>query len=455
MTWHLQIARFEWTAAGETATGLALGDKVIEFEVADPEPMLERRRGRFDGSRIVAHGNENVVDSVLVRIPAEDDAYSAHHETALAIRRALLWQESLRNDRRVVVRFRDDARHESGEWYEAPLIDGRVRLERGGFLRLSWERGPYWSGPETVLKVKNNWTQYAGIVTPDANGYYEYAQITNCDDDDPEHNNWVIIETPGGTVETLVRLRIQNNYDSSRRLKSVRAAWGSRPQKLTLEAEDSEGISPDDIEPDADFGGMAHARSSVFRWTIEQGIYTDLVGRFRVLANGRLNGTTWTFAAGYALTREQYAIQDDGETTATGKNGWTDLGEIVLPPGGFLHQPRAPLKLWLDGSGEAWLDYVALLPVENDQFRYLFFNEGYNCLYEACIEDDGWRGEQAYEVGGLRYASVQAHGSPLWITPAADAQMLSFTLENDRGGAEALRTAIVQVFARPQYDWLP
>jgi len=148
-------------------------------------------------------------------------------------------------------------------------------------------------------------------------------------------------------------------------------------------------------------------------------------------------------------------VQDNGETTATGQNGWTDLGEIVLPPGGFVHQPRADLRLWLSGSAESWLDYVVLLPVENDQYRRIFFNEGYNCQYEACMEDDGWRNELAYELAGVRYASLQAHGNPLWVTPAESAQMLSFALENDGNGAEALRTAIVQVFARPHYDWLP
>lgn len=452
MTWYLQIARFEWGVAGETATGFDLGDKVVEFEVAEPALTIERRQGRFDGTRAVAHRGETVTDSVLVRAGTANP-HTAYHTTAIALRRALLWQESLRADRRVVVRFRDSDRHGSTEWYEAPLINGVVRLERGPFLRLTWERGPYWSGPEALLKVKNNWTQYGGVVTPDANGYYDYAQVMNCDDADPTHNNWVIVETPGGTVETPLRLRLQNNYDSTARLRSVRVGWGPRPQKLTLEAEDSE-LTPY-IEPGETYSNLARARDTEFRWTIAQSLQTDLVGRFRVLANGQLNSGTWTFAAGYALTKEQYAVQDDGETTVTGRSGWTDLGEIVLPPGGFLHQPRAPLRLWLTGSAEAMLDYVVLLPVENNQYRHIFFNEGYNCLYQACIEDDNWRDELAYELGGVRYASLQAHGAPLWVTPAETTQMLSFALENHGGNAEALRTAIVQVFARPQYDWLP
>lgn len=453
MTWYLQIARYEWGGAGESVTGLSLGDKIVEFEVAEPALTIERRMGRFDGTRAVAHRGETVTDSALVRIASTDDPHSAYHATATALRRALLWQESLRTDRRVVVRFRDSERHTATEWYEAPLISGVVRLQKGPFLRLTWERGPYWSGPETLLSVKNNWTQYGGVVTPDVNGYYDYAQITNCDDADPTHNNWVIVETPGGTVETPIRLRIQNDYDSSSRLRSVRVAWGSRPQRLTLEGEDSE-LTPY-IDPGESYSNLAHARATEFRWTIAPSVQTDLVGRFRVLANGQLSEATWTLAAGYALTREQYAVQDDGDTVATGVSGWTDLGEIVLPPGGFVHQPRADLRLWLTGSAERWLDYIVLLPVENNQYRYLFFNEGYNCQYEACIEDDGWRDELAYELGGVRYASLQAHGAPLWATPAESEQMLSFALESDSGGAAALRTAIVQIFARPHYDWLP
>lgn len=453
MTWSLQIARYEWGASGESVTGFELGDKIVEFEVADPALTIDRAPSRrYRGAWAVAHRGKNVIDSARVRIASGDDPHSALHTTATAIRRSLLWQESLRNDRRVVVRFRDDERHDENEWYEAPLLNGTVRLERGPFLRLTWERGPYWSGPEVLLTVKNNWTQYGGNVTPDANGYYDYAQITNCDDDNPAHNNWIIVETPGGTVETPIRLRVQNSYDVGR-LDDVRVAWGSKPQKLTLEAEDSD-LSPY-VQPGEDYSNQARARADTFRWELSQSVQNDLVGRYRVLANGSLNGATWTFAAGYALTKEQYAIQDDGDTTATGASGWTDLGEIVLPPGGFLHQPRADLKLWLEGSEEKYLDYVALLPVENDQYRHIFFDEGYHCQYEACIEDDGWRGELAYELAGKRYSSLQARGLPIWVTPAEDEQMLSFALEGNLGDALALRSAIVQVFIRPHYDWLP
>jgi hypothetical protein len=450
MSWEFQIARIAWTTSGETVTALDLTGDVIDYAPAQPELAVTRTAGPRDGAYPVSHESQNVTESVRIRVNVAN-AKTTYHNAAEAIRRALLWAEDLRRDRRVVVRFRDTERFEAGIYYEATLYNARLELQRGGMLRISWERSPYWSGPEELLTVKNNWTEYSEEVTPDGDGYADYAQITNCDDDNPLHNNWLIVEAPGGTVETPLHVRINNNYDDDR-LKAVRLGWSDRPQAFTLEGEDADGGVY--IAPGAEYSNQAHARSDRFVWEVEHSDVRDYVGRFRVLANGNLSGT-WQMWAGYALTKKQEARYPDGASYATGADGWTEIGELSLPPGPYLHPPRPTLKLWLEGSGEAWLDYVAFVPVQRWQHRYLWFSDGYNCVPGACIFDDGWRGEFGYDYGGVNYASLSAYGEPIRLRPQSSEQMLTFALTSDSDSAEALRSALVAVYARPRYDVLP
>ena len=450
MSWEFQIARIEWTTSGESITALDLTGDVVDYAPAQPKLQLTQTAGPRDGAYPVAHEAQNVTESVRIRVNVAN-AKTTYINAAEAVHRALLWAEDLRRDRRVVVRFRDTERHDAGVYYESDLYSARVTLERGGLIRISWERAPCWSGPEELLKVKNNWTQYSGEVTPDGNGYADYAQITNCDDDNPLHNNWIIVEAPDGTVETPAHIRINNNYDSNR-LKAVRIGWSDRPQAFTLEAEDAAGVY---VDPGDVYSNLARARASTFVWEISHTDVRDYVGRFRVLANGALSGATWTLHAGYELTKKQEARYPDGASYATGANGWTDIGELSLPPGPYLHPPRPTLKLWLEGSSECWLDYIVFVPVERWQYRYLWFSDGYNCVPGACIFDDGWRGEYGYDFDGVNYASLSAYGAPIRLRPQASEQMLTFALTNDYDGAEALRSALVAVYARPRYDVLP
>jgi len=452
MTWHFQIARVEWTTSGEIVTALNLSGSVIEYAPQQPRLGLLQTAGARDGSVPVAHEARNVTESIRVQLDDPASAVTSYHNAAEAIRRALLWAEGFRLDRRVVVRFRDDNRHDTDEWYEADLYDARVALEQhGSVIRLSWERAPYWSGPEMLLKVKNNWTQYSGEVTPDEDGYADYAQVTNCDDDNPLHDNWIIVEAPDGTVETPAHIRINNNYDSNR-LKAVRIGWSDRPQAFTLEAEDAAGAY---IEPGDSYSNLAHAKATTFKWEIEHSNVRDYVGRFKVFANGWLADSTWRLWAGYALTKKQEARYPNGMNYAEGANGWTEIGELSLPPGPYLAPPRPTLVIWLEGSAEKWLDYLLFMPVQRWQHRYIWFSDGYNCVPGASIDDDGWRGTLGYDYGGINYASLSAYGEPIRLWPQANEQMLSFALTSDYDAAEALRSALVTVYARPRYDVLP
>lgn len=449
MAWEFQICRIEWTPSGETVTCVDLGATVFEYFPSSPPLNISRMAGRRRGSQPIAHTVQNVTETVRVKFVAAS-YWTGFRALEAALERALQWAEGDRRDMRSVLRFRDTARHGS-TYYETPLYDGRITQERGPILTLAWERGPYWTGPEVPLPVINNWVTYSGEVTPGEGGYYDYAQVTNADDGTATRCNWVIVTPPGGDVPTPLRLRIQNNYDTGR-LKAVRVGWNDRPQALSLEGEDS--VDTPVITNGTTFSNQAVGRSTQFRWVIEQSTVRDFTGPFRVFANGNLGGGTWRIATGYALTRKQYGTR----AAVDGTSGWTDLGMLTFPPGGYVHPARYAVTVWLDGSAEGTLDYLVFIPQR--QHRLLAFTEGYNCQAGACIEDDGWRNELVYEYDGQRVPIVEGFGEsiaawPSGMLPGSAQQMLSFTLESDSGSAAADRSAIVQVFARPHYRTLP
>lgn len=448
MAWQFQICRIEWTPSGETVTCTDIGSSVFEYFPSSPPLGIVRTQGRQRGSTPITHTAPNVTETVRVKFAAAS-FWTGFRALETALERALLWAEGDRRDMRAVVRFCDSTRHGT-TYYESPLIDGRITLERGPILSLTWERGPYWSGPEVPLPVVNNWVTYSGEVTPGVTGYYDYAQVTNADDGTPTRCNWVILTPPDGDVPTPVRLRIQNNYTTGR-LKTVRVGWNDRPQSLVLEGEDSEDGPV--ITNGAQYSNMAVGADSGFRWKIEQTSIRDFSGPFQVWANGSLSGSTWRVASGYALTRKQYGTR----AAVDGENGWTNLGSLSFPPGGYVHPARYPVTVWLDGSGTGSLDFLLFLPQR--QHRWLSFS-GYNCQPGACIEDDGWRKELVLEHDGQRLPIIEGFGEPLmaWpsgLLPGSARQMLTFALESDSTSAEADRSAIVQVFARPHYRTLP
>jgi hypothetical protein len=447
MSWRFQVCRIEWTAAGETVTCIDVGSHVYDYFPASPALRVDSTQGRRRGSMPLGHSALNVMESVRVGFsPAA--FWNGVRALESAFERALLWAESDRRDMRVVLRFRDLARH--ADWFEAPLYNGSITLDRGSHIGVSWERGPYWTGAETLLKVRNNWTQYGGDVTPDGNGFADYAQVTNADDDNPSHCNWVVVEAPEGDVPAPARIRVQNNYDGDR-LRTIYMGWNDRPQAMTLEGEDSEtDIS---IHPNTAYSNQAYAVGDAFLWEMPQNAIRDFTGPFRVLANGDLSDGTWRVASGHELTRMQYGSR----SAVTGANGWTDLGILSFPPGGYVHPVRYPVRVWLDGLADGSLDYLLLIPQRQSrtlQFRY------YNCAQGACVEDDGWREELVYDFGGERLPIIDGFGDPvqLWpenLLPGDQEQMLTFALGDDRENAHAFRTGVVQVFARPHYRTLP
>jgi len=219
---------------------------------------------------------------------------------------------------------------------------------------------------------------------------------------------------------------------------------------LTLEGENSElGIAT--IDPDENYSNQARAQAQNFQWTLPQSNIIDYVGLFRVFANGYLINATWQISAGYEITRQQTT------KPVVGRSGWTDLGIISLPPGGYVHPFRYPVRIWLDGSTIGNLDYLIFMPIM--QFRRIKFR-GYNCVPGACVVDDGIRDELIYDFDGQSMPVLDGWGDPIeiWpvgILPGTRQQILMFAMTNDFGGAEPLRSADVQITVRPRYNVVP
>jgi hypothetical protein len=408
--------------------------RVLEYIPAPAGVSVTRTPGRRVGARPVASTVDNVTETLTLR--ASGDVTLALRTLNQAMNMALEWSKQFRRDMRFVARLRDPDRHQ--EWFEAELFGGRVEMERdsGRVLRLTWEREPYWSGAEQILRLRNTV----------ANDYA--LTIYNHDDGGYGHDNFVIVDAPAGDVPTPARIKIRNTYTSGR-LAGVRIGWYDRPHYLTLEGEASE-LAPS-IVTDAQYSDGAWATATAFQWTLAQSNIVDYVGLFRVLANGNLNGGDWTMSAGYELTRMQTS------RAVAGASGWTDLGLISLPPGGYVHPFRYPMRIWLDGSAAGTLDYLMFMPIQ--QYRHLKFR-GYNCLPGACIVDDGIRDELIYDFNGQALPVLDGYGDPIEVWPSGllpgnRQQMLVFAMTSDTGGAAPLRTAEVQVTVRPRYNVVP
>lgn len=412
--------------------------RVLEY-IPAPAPIdVTSTPGRRIGSRPVASTVGNVTEQLTLRVwgPANEAQRTLNQAFAMALE----WSKQFRRDMRFVARIRDPQRHT--EWFEAELFNGRAEMDSGSgrVLRISWEREPYWSGAEQILNLRNTVTE----------GYT--LGIYNHDDDRFGHDNFVIIDAPGGDVPTPARIRIRNTHTTTpaTRLKEVRIGWYDRPHYLTLEGENSE-IPPTTIDPAENFSNQARATAQYFRWTLAQSNIVDYVGMFRILANGDLSGGTWQMSAGYELTKMQSA------KAVTGQSGWTDLGLISLPPGGYVHPLRYPFRIWLDGSASGQLDYLMFVPIQ--QYRRIVFR-GYNCVVGACIVDDGIRDELIYDFDGQALPVLDGWGDPIELWPAAllpgtQQQMLVFAMTSDFGQAEPMRTADIQITVRPRYNVVP
>lgn len=458
---ELEIARREFTADGETVTATAITPtaKVLDYVPVDVSYDVQYTHGELPGAKPTRHTVGNVVESLKLAVAC--DAPGALRAFAAEFERALRWAEQNREDMQVFLRVTDPERFTAGVWFEARLFGGRVTFESsaGRVLNLTVERFPYWEGAWTRLLVKNNRTQEVEPdgVEIDEDGWATFGSVTNADDADPARDNWLMIEPPPGDAPAPLRIRIQNDYETTpaTRLKTVRIGWYDRQQNLILEAEDGAGSV---ITTDARYSNERVCSNTTFKWVIPQDLYRDFVGPFRVWANGSLSGATWRFAAGYELTRMKYASR----AVVDGANGWTDLGQIQLPAGGYRTPTRYPGAFWLDGSAARDLDFVLLQPVY--QARRLTFTSGYNCVPGACIVDDPEQGVY-YDFSGQKLPILDAWGNPIEAWPdgilpfqgidTPHSQMLTFMLASESGAAVADRSALIEVFARPRYRVLP
>lgn len=440
--YEFRIVRIEAQGNSElrTTTDLTELCEWFEFTPAAAPVELTWTAGSREGAWPVAQRVGNVEETVTAWTLG--NASAARAALNAAFQQARTWGIGFRRDMRIVIQVRNPCVNTA--FFEAQLYGGSaVPVDAvGRQTAIKWTRAPYWMGQERTM----------GLRTALNGAYADYADLYNCDDARPGYNNWVIVEPPVGTVPALARIRIQNTYADDR-MREVRMGWYDRPNNLILEGENSE-LSPD-ITNDAERSNQAYAAANGFRWTLPWSTVRDLVGEFRVLSNGSLAGQRWRLAVGVELTREQTLRY------VAGANGWTDLGQVSLPPGGYVAGERYPVRVWLESEDglAGGLDFVHFVPVE--QARRIRFR-GYDALPGTCVVDDGIRDELYYEFGTQKLAILDGWGTPIQLRPEAllpytwsGQQMITFGFSGPTGNADAKRTARVQIAARPRWDVLP
>lgn len=434
--YELRLAQVEAFGSGNLTTVAEIAASWVDFAPQAAPTTVTTTQGASEGDLPIAVEVRNVEETATLwyaRPTAGLRQFNAALETA---RR---WALSGRRDMRMVLQVRNP--DQNTHWYEATLYGG-VAQPSGNKrnLTVQWTREPYWRGPEALLQLRTFFDEAWG----------DFATIHNCDDNRPGYNNFVLVEAPVGNVPALTRIRISNNYPTGR-LAEVRMGWYDRPINLVLEGEQSETLITQRYG--AQYSNTYQAQASAFRWQVNYASNRDFVGPFRVLANGELRGDRWRVAVGYELTQMQRGRWVEG------MNGWTDLGMVVLPPGGYTHPLRYPFKVWLESEDKmaAWLDFVHFIPME--QYRRLRFR-GYNALPGTCIEDDGIREELVYDFNAERLPILDGYGEriqllPAEMLPASRQQIITFGMESDGGRAEPERTAQVQILAVPRWNVIP
>lgn len=449
----LELRFVTMRASGEddaqTVVAISPPYSILEYVPQAAPESVTWTQGQREGAWPVDSSVENVTETIRLEVAAA--AHDALDTFKQALAMARTWSKGARGDMRVVLQVRDLARH-GDDWYEAQVFGGQVDLEdgRGRVLRMYVERAPYWSETEDRIMTLGNTGETDTVVT-----------IYNHDDSEAAHDNWVVVEPPPGNVPALTRIRLRNTYNDPARLAEVRVGWYDRPHVLALEGESTE--LPAVLYSEEGLSNLGGAQASRFQWALPQADVQDYVGLFQVLANGSLSGQC-RVSAGYEITAYQKGRY------ATGRVGWTDLGLMSMPPGGYVHPVRYPVRVWVDCGASSRLDFVQFVPAM--QFRRWLFR-GYNAQYSTCIVDDGIRDELIYEYGNQAMPVLDGYGERIMLYPAGllpevalpggfvpgwtetRNQVLVFAMKGDTGDALAARSAEVHVTCRARWDTLP
>ena len=438
MAVELRFVTYEYTGGTEAIVGgrtYVLTDYAVlrEFLPGSPPTSVVWSQGALPGAWPVGQRVGVVTDRVRV-VDSSGYPSTVLENVKYQLARARAWVMESPRVRRVMVAVRDTARYAT--WYESRLLGGAVTLERGPYFEFTMERMPFWDDPtESTLQVANVSTGGA---------FANYAAIR--DRDDATASNWVKLNNIACDTPTPLRVTVEDKTLATLpdNLGQVRMGWDLEQYSCVLEGEDS--LLPKSTTSSSAYSNNAYATASAFYWAVN----VAFNGAFRVLAKGDLAGGDWYARLGYDY--DEYT----GELV-TGVDGWTDLGVVVLPPGGAIHPSRRPFYVRIDGSASGDLDFVLLLPIR--QYRRLAAWDA-RAATSFLIEDDGWREECSVTTSAGRFPAVDGYGAqvlgwPQQLLPNGAYQMLVFTQEDFNGVVTSAKIAEVRVYYRARWSVLP
>lgn len=278
---------------------------------------------------------------------------------------------------------------------------GRVTAE------ISFERDPFWEGPETALPIGN---QNSG--TP--------ARVFNCNDGVGTAPNkrinsaQVTANQILGDLATPVKLTIENLYTDPLGylfigMNKTRPNWNSG---WMLEAESAIGITPVTMSGSSGGaiarGNLTYGQSqAILRWTVADALVTAMRGqRLRMLLRAHSSGSYPNFKYKIKLVSGSTVWESDWvRESALHARSWLDLFEFRMPPWleGEANLKGLTLELWATptqaGTWTWAFDDVMLFAEDGFVTVETVVVPGGKLVIEG---DKGWSEDAAGKKTGLR-----------------------------------------------------
>lgn len=234
---------------------------------------------------------------------------------------------------------------------------------------------------------------------------------------------------------------------------------GSRPSPLTLEITNTSGgtqyLHTLWIVNDAHTGPTTKTRYAASemtstgsnRWLINAASMNNIAGRYcRMFLHhtaggvvGRVKGQIMVGAPGGVLMTAWQGR--DVETMVV-----TDLGAFPIPPGGEFGGWQL---VYFDAQTPWGVSYLQLLPVSSERriaVATTNFSDNVGIADGVGIAEDGVTGETYLKSGTNKYASLVAHGDPVYVWPGLN-QRIHIVWEGLGAGGHS---ATVRAYTRPR-----
>lgn len=281
---------------------------------------------------------------------------------------------------------------------------------------------------------------------------YELGPFNISNDPVPSDGpNYVDVTAIPGEMPVLVKITLENTYNSERRAKTVHIAQRTQGEPHitpVLQGESATLLQGGQTGTGSGYSGDEYATwtgltaadwTTIAYWDIDPSDVNEWGGLYKII--GRAD--SWPTNARWRLKTTYYSITTHEVGKGQAGLGFEsqNFGNFALPPWrqreGNPDVFRVELQVKvLSGSASLVLDYLFCLPLDGLQ---IVGHKGYNCLYGASMVIDGIN-EEVYDLlAGERAYIVYSVGDFIHLLHRGD-QRLFFLTEDDVGKMRIERT---------------